>query len=256
MQLVRGEIPGGGQPVRDTRLASYTYKDKVKLRMVLATVGWGFISSLAMPAAFCQKPATPAEITPPPGNVLFLATHANGTQNYTCQPSSNGKGAWVFFSPQATLFVPVGERFQRQVTTHFLTPVPNAVTTPPAGCTQSAANGEVSCPTWQSSLDSSAVWGSKTGSISAGSNASCPNSGAIPCLLLSAVATRRDPDSSDMLGRTTFVQRLNTEGGAAPAGACTVGDQALVPYSADYLFYKAEHEEFDGEHHEDGGSSF
>jgi hypothetical protein len=44
---------------------------------------------------------------------------------------------------------------------------------------------------------------------------------------------------------TTFVQRLNTSGGVAPAPStgCTqstdVGKMALVPYTADYFFYKA-----------------
>jgi hypothetical protein len=184
--------------------------------------------------------------------VLFLEAHAKGTQNYICNPSSEGKAVWVLVSPQATLFAPDGGELNRQVITHFLSPVPNAGTPAPYGCTQSSATGEISCPTWQSSLDSSAVWGGKAGSINAGSDASCAHSGAVPCLLLSAVATRRDGVSSDLLEKTTFVQRLNTEGGAAPAGACTVGDQALMPYSADYFFYKAAHEESDEEHHADG----
>lgn len=229
---------GDRQQARNTRPASDTYKGKI--RKAVAVVACGLLSSLTMPAAFSQQPETPPEITPPQGSVLFLATHAHGTQNYICEPSSNGKGAWVFLSPQATMFVRISDRLNRQVTTHFLSPVPYADAPSPSGCTESAATGEISCPTWQSSLDSSAVWGAKVGSIKAGSDASCPNSGSIPCLLLSAVATRRDRDSFDLLGKTTFVQRLNTQGGSAPAGACTVGDQALVPYSADYHFYKAE----------------
>jgi hypothetical protein len=45
-----------------------------------------------------------------------------------------------------------------------------------------------------------------------------------------------------MLARTTFIQRLNTRGGSAPADGCStaadVGSQTLVPYSADYYFYR------------------
>jgi hypothetical protein len=45
-----------------------------------------------------------------------------------------------------------------------------------------------------------------------------------------------------MLSRTTFIQRLNTKGGVAPADGCStsaeVGAQALVPYTADYFFYR------------------
>jgi hypothetical protein len=44
------------------------------------------------------------------------------------------------------------------------------------------------------------------------------------------------------LSKTTFVQRLNTNGGAAPANGCStstdVGNQALVPYTADYYLFR------------------
>ncbi|MBV8865630.1 MAG: DUF3455 domain-containing protein [Acidobacteriaceae bacterium] len=42
--------------------------------------------------------------------------------------------------------------------------------------------------------------------------------------------------------KTTFIQRLNTGGGSAPATGCAVatdvGKQTLVPYSADYFFFR------------------
>jgi hypothetical protein len=38
----------------------------------------------------------------------------------------------------------------------------------------------------------------------------------------------------------TFIQRLNTAGGLAPATAgAAIGQEARVPYTADYLFYDA-----------------
>lgn len=38
------------------------------------------------------------------------------------------------------------------------------------------------------------------------------------------------------------VQRVNTLGGTAPAGAGSfVGDEARVPYTAEYYFYRASH---------------
>ena len=43
----------------------------------------------------------------------------------------------------------------------------------------------------------------------------------------------------DRLTKTTWVQRLNTSGGVAPAGTCTPGAKAAVPYSTDYFFWKA-----------------
>jgi hypothetical protein len=154
------------------------------------------------------------------------------------------------------LFVPLGNRYERQAATHDLSPIPGATSPAPGGCAWSAPTGEVSCPTWQSALDSSEVWSEKAGSIQAGSDASCPNSGAIPCLLLGAVATRRGPDGSDLLAKTTFIQRLITESGSAPAGARTAGDEALVPYSADYYFYKAEPGGSQREHRASGALSF
>jgi len=52
------------------------------------------------------------------------------------------------------------------------------------------------------------------------------------------------PTGGDTLTKTTFVQRLNTRGALAPSTGCAspsnVGNQAFVPYTADYFFYAAE----------------
>jgi len=111
--------------------------------------------------------------------------------------------------------------------------VPSDVVAAKPGCTMSGDGKQLYCPTWQSSLDASAVWGTKAGSINAGSDPSCPNAGAVPCLLLKAIATR----PGGQLARTTYIQRVNTTGGSAPVSSCKVGALALVPYSADYSFY-------------------
>jgi hypothetical protein len=46
-----------------------------------------------------------------------------------------------------------------------------------------------------------------------------------------------------ILTKTTYIQRLNTNGGSAPASGCSGppngGKQTLVPYSADYYFFRA-----------------
>ncbi|PYR41378.1 MAG: hypothetical protein DMF95_31190 [Acidobacteria bacterium] len=55
------------------------------------------------------------------------------------------------------------------------------------------------------------------------------------------------PSSSQVrlpgLTEATFVQRLNTAGGVAPSTGCSgptdVGNEAFVPYTADYFFYRA-----------------
>ena len=116
----------------------------------------------------------------------------------------------------------------------------SAVPPAPPSCVESVDTDTIDCPTWQSSIDSSVVWGSKTGSINAGTDPSCPDTGAIPCLLLQAIGTQTGPNGFGILTKVTYVQRLNTTGGSAPTVSCNAGDQALVPYTADYYFWKAD----------------
>jgi Protein of unknown function (DUF3455) len=66
--------------------------------------------------------------------------------------------------------------------------------------------------------------------------------GAIPWLLLRVAGAQYGPADRDKLATATFIQRVNTAGGAAAASGCAsaadVGKKVLVPYSADYVFYK------------------
>jgi len=179
---------------------------------------------------------TPAALTPQ-GNSEFLATRGVGTQGYVCLPSGSG-ASWTVNNarPEATLFTNVfGAPFQ--VITHFLSPVENPNDVGP----KPPRFGDA---TWQSSFDSSKVWAQKTSFIPAGSDASCPNEGAIDCLLLQTIGSAPGPTGGSTLTKTSFIQRLNTRGGSAPATGCTtqadVGRQALVPYSADYHFFRAD----------------
>ena len=87
-------------------------------------------------------------------------------------------------------------------------------------------------------------WGTPSAaSIPAGSDlASCPNTGSIACLLLESIGSEAGPTGGTFLSKTTFIQRLNTNGGSAPTAGCSiasdVGNQALVPYTADYVFFR------------------
>jgi hypothetical protein len=192
------------------------------------------------PAAFANgitPPPTPPVITPPSGNTAFLMGHAIGTQGYVCLPSGSG-ASWTVDSsrPQAALFFTFGN-FSQQILTHFLSPDTNP--------NQFAPNPlPFGSPTWQGSFDSSAVWGNKLASINAGTDPSCPSSGAIPCLLLQAIGSQTGPNGGSFMTVTTYIQRLNTTGGSAPTTGCAlstdVGMQVLVPYTADYFFYKAQ----------------
>ena len=112
-----------------------------------------------------------------------------------------GPAGWSFVAPRANVYDARG----KLLTTHF------------AG------------PTWQTK-DGSAVVGRVVDRA--------PAEGTIPWLLLEAAST-----SAGRLEGTTYIQRLATTGGLAPAaGSCnaeTAGTTAEVPYTADYVFWKA-----------------
>jgi hypothetical protein len=180
-------------------------------------------------------PTTPERITPPAGTFAFLLGHGVGTQGYVCLPTATG-ASWTVNNarPEATLFTHVfGETVQ--IITHFLSPVvnPNDIGPKPS---------RFGDATWQSSFDSSRVWAQKQNFLTAGTDQSCPNSGSIVCLLLQVIGSDEGPAGGRLLTRTTFIQRLNTNGGSAPATGCLVtgdvGKQVLVPYSADYYFFR------------------
>jgi uncharacterized protein DUF3455 len=89
-------------------------------------------------------------------------------------------------------------------------------------------------PTWQAK-DGSRVVGRRDGEVSV-------DSSAIPWLRLVAASTSSG-DDGDRLAHTTYIQRVATTGGLAPAAgecnAATVGDVKEIPYTADYWFWKA-----------------
>jgi hypothetical protein len=190
--------------------------------MVLAgVVAMTFAVSSPQPAYAdntITPPAVPSNIQVPAGNVAFLVGHAVGTQNYVCLPSGAGF-RFVLFTPQATLFSDDGG----QVITHYFSPNP--------------FEGGTIRATWQHSRDTSTVWAKlhQDGSATVDPNA-------IAWLLLDVVGAQNGPIGGDKLTETTFIQRLNTTGGLAPSTGCgsltDVGNQAFVPYTADYFFYR------------------
>jgi hypothetical protein len=80
-------------------------------------------------------------------------------------------------------------------------------------------------PQWISTSDGSAVTGAASATVAV--------PGAVPELLLKATAHR----GSGLFGNVSYIQRLDTHGGLAPAGACPDGTQQAVGYSAQYRFY-------------------
>ena len=216
--------------------AEYT----VRVRKLLATVlvlGGALGAASHATAQNITPPTTPAIITPPAGNSAFLLGNGVGTQGYVCLPQGAG-ASWTVNGarPEATLFQTFfGQEIQ--IITHFLSPNTNPAQNAPNPLPFGNA-------TWQSSVDSSKVWAQTLHSIAAGSGPSCPNAGAIGCLLLQSIGSLQGPTGGKVLTKTTFIQRLNTKGGSATADGCAttadVGKQVLVPYTADYYFCRGD----------------
>ena len=212
----------------------FAIRETVATALVLASM---LFATAPATAQNLSAPKTPTTITPPAGNVLYAMGSAVGTQGFLCLPTSSGASWTVNGSrPEATLFVKIFGR-DVQVMTHFLSPNTNP--------NENAPNPlPFGSPTWQSSLDSSLVWAKVLTSIPAGSDPSCSNTGSIPCLLLQSIGSQKGPAGGGLMTATTFVQRLNTAGGVAPAEGCSaasdVGKQKLVPYTADYYFFRAQ----------------
>ena len=133
-----------------------------------------------------------------PGETTVLTVHAEGAQVYECKAGADGKLAWAFREPIATLFAD-GKTIGR----HY------------AG------------PNWEH-MDGSAVVGKAAG------NAPGATSDDIAWLKLQVVSSR----GSGVLTGVTTVQRINTKGGKAEGPCDKAGSFKSAPYSADYVFLK------------------
>jgi hypothetical protein len=203
--------------------------------MVLAGVAAAALTASAPQPAYADNitpPPVPANIQVPAGNKVFFVGHAVGTQDYVCVPSDTGF-RFVLFTPQATLFGDDG----RQRVTHYFSPNPFEANTDPK-----VLGDHMIRATWQDSKDTSTVWGQ----VKPGHSSTDPafvEPGAIAWLLVTVVGAQDGPTGGDRLSGTTFIQRLNTHGGLAPSTGCAssadVGNQAHVPYTTDYYFYKS-----------------
>ncbi len=156
-------------------------------------------------------PTVPPALAVPARATVKIHDHGVGAQVYTCTASGGQDAgvdggattyAWVLKAPDAKLFDACNE----QVGTHG------------AG------------PSWTSTVDGSVVKGAKV------MQANAPAAAGVPWLLLRATST----SGSGVFGDISYVQRVNTSGGNAPATGCdagTVGAETRVDYSADYYFY-------------------
>ena len=82
-------------------------------------------------------------------------------------------------------------------------------------------------PSWQSNSGSKVV-----GTVA---DRCTPDAASIAWLALDAVA-----EGDGLFAKVNFIQRLNTVGGNPPSTSGTfIGQEAKVPYTADYVFYEA-----------------
>lgn len=82
-------------------------------------------------------------------------------------------------------------------------------------------------PTWEGN------WGSNV--VGRRVDGCTPDATAIPWLLLDAAST----EGPGIFHRVTYIQRVKTAGGLVPsAPGTTVGEEARVPYSTEYYFYR------------------
>jgi hypothetical protein len=145
-------------------------------------------------------PIVVAQLTPPKEEVLLLRAFAEGVQIYECVRGETAL-QWKFVAPEAELTDDLGH----VIGTHY------------AG------------PTWEST-DGSKVVGKVVSSVESA------DPGAIPHLLAKASAN----EGSGVFAKVRSVQRLQTNGGRAPAEPCReqdIGQKARVRYKATYYFY-------------------
>jgi len=160
----------------------------------------GLVSGAADAADATAAPEVPAPIRVPAGAKLVAKLHAEGAQVYGCG-ATDGKFGWTLKRPDATLTDAKGAE----------------------------AGKHGAGPSW-TAKDGSTVTGAKA------AQADAPVADAVPWLLLRATSTA----GKGKFGQVTFIQRLGTKGGKAPATGCDAahnGNELRVDYSADYYFY-------------------
>jgi Protein of unknown function (DUF3455) len=145
----------------------------------------------------------PEALNLPDARVLLLKARGEGVQIYECKTPADAAGQfkWVLKAPQADLINGKGENIGK----HY------------AG------------PTWESN-DGSKVIGELQQHVDS------PNPGAIQWLLLKA----KSNEGTGVFKVVTYIQRLDTQGGKAPATGCDSGHsgaEVRVHYSANYYFY-------------------
>ena len=156
----------------------------------------GIVMMVAIVGAACAQ--VPPAIAALPGESVVATLHAEGAQIYECKIANDGKLAWMFREPIATLLLD-----DRTVGRHY------------AG------------PNWEH-IDGSAV------SAKAAGNAPGKTANDIPWLKLEVTERR----GSGTLSGVTAVQRIDTQGGVHAGSCEKAGIFYSAPYRADYVFLR------------------
>jgi hypothetical protein len=173
-------------------------------RLIVAALA---AAAALVPAAALAGPAAPEvpeaiAVTGP--HKPYLVAHAEGVQIYACTAVAGGH-AWRLLAPRATLTGDNG----KVIGSHYGGP----------------------------------KWEARDGSIVAAARdaGASVDATAVDWLRLKVTSATAGPDG-DRLTATTYIQRIHTVGGVAPAAAgCdadSIAEQREIPYSADYVFFK------------------
>ena len=161
---------------------------------------------LAATAAVAQPEpaAAPEPVRAPADHRVAMDTLGVGEITYECREKKDAAGQyeWVFVAPSATLY----DMQKRTVGRYY------------------------GGPTWESN-DGSKVTGKQV------AVAPSPNARSIPLQLVKAEPAM----GSGALSGVSYIQRLDTKAGVAPASACDAsakGRQEKVAYEARYVFYR------------------
>jgi Protein of unknown function (DUF3455) len=147
----------------------------------------------------------PEPVRAPAGHTAAMTAVGIGELTYECRAKATDASVfeWVFVGPMAKL---VDAKTQKEVGKYY------------------------GGPTWES-MDGSKVTGKQVAVAPAAP-------GSIPLQLVKAEPAM----GTGAMSGVTYIQRVNTKGGVAPADPCsaaTIGAKKTVPYQADYVFYKS-----------------
>ena len=174
---------------------------KATALMIAAAAALGACASSPMMMKV-DNASLPEAVRVPIGQKVMMATTGVGEITYECREKKDmaGQHEWAFVGPVATLY----------------------------GGDKKTVGKYYAGPTWEAA-DGSKVTGKQV--------AMAPSSpGNIPLQLVKAEPAM---GAGAMTG-VSYIQRLNTKGGVAPATACDAagkGKRQVVAYEADYVFY-------------------